>query len=156
MSQGAAPECKVFEKDVGEWDAEVEVYPGPGAPVQRSTGRLSCRLASGGRWLISDFRNETSGFQGHGVYGFDTLKRTYVGTWVDDLRSFLTLTEGTWDAAAKTMTFRGEVKLPDRTLAWRDVTRTVNADTQIFSSYFPGPDGAEFLVMQATYRRRKG
>ncbi len=61
----------------------------------------------GGSSLVIDFAND-SGFQGHGVYGWDPAKQKYVGTWVDPMRTFLSPMEGTWDAATKTMSL-GEV-----------------------------------------------
>src|SRR5580692_10622765 len=74
------PEHRVFEKDVGTWDADVEVRM-PGAPLQTSRGVAVNRLVCGGLWLVGDFRNETSGFEGHGVYGYDPQTKKYVGTW---------------------------------------------------------------------------
>ena len=59
------------------------------------------RLACGGLWLISDFLNETTGFEGHGVHGWDPRKKAYVGTWVDTMRTFLGLVEGSYDPAAR-------------------------------------------------------
>src|SRR5687767_7116392 len=61
MNFPLAPEHKVFEKDVGLWDAEIEVRPGPGAPVQRSRGVSENRLTCGGAWLVTDYRAD-SGF----------------------------------------------------------------------------------------------
>jgi hypothetical protein len=120
-------EHEVFRKDVGTWDAEVEIHPGPGAPPQRSRGVAVNKLV-GGVWLVIDFEND-GGFQGHGVYGWDPAKKKYVGTWVDSMRTFLAPMEGTWDAATQTMTFVGEGTMQDgRTLRWRETT-TVTGPT---------------------------
>jgi hypothetical protein len=120
-----------------------------------SKGVSKSHLAYGGLWLITDFENET-GFGGHGVYGFDVGKQKYTGVWVDPMRTSLTVMEGTYDAAMRTMTMKGETKKPDGSaLAWREVTETVDPDTQIFRSFMAGPNGAEFEMMTVTYRRRK-
>ena len=145
-----ASEHEVFRKDVGTWDASVEVRPEPGQPPQRSQGVSVNRLISGGKWLVAEFKND-SGFEGHGVYGWDPARGKYVGTWVDDMRSSIYVAEGEWDAATRTMTFRFEV----RGMRWRETTETVDADTQIFRSFMPGPDGKEFEMMTVTYRRRR-
>ena len=150
-----APELKVFEKDVGTWDADVEVRPMPGAPLIPSRGLMVNRLIGGGRWLVSDFTNETSGFQGHGVYGYDPAKKKYTGVWVDNARTFLAVAEGTWDAATHTMTFDTEIALPDRRMRWRETTQSKDADTQVFRSLMPTPEGGEFEMMTVTYRRRR-
>jgi hypothetical protein len=142
-------EAAVFADDVGTWDAEVVIRLAPGAPEQRSTGVATQRLV--GTWLVMDFKNET-GFEGHGIYGWDVMRKAYVGTWVDELRQFLPLMEGAWDAAARTMTFHASATMPDgRVLAWREVTERLDADTRLFRQHF-----GDHESMTVTYRRRKG
>jgi hypothetical protein len=55
----------------------------PGAPPQSSRGVIVNRLVCGGLWLVSEFHNETTGFDGHGIFGYDVQKKKYVGTWID-------------------------------------------------------------------------
>jgi hypothetical protein len=147
------PEHEVLRKDVGTWDAVVEVKTG--GPTQVSTGVMVGRLACGGLWLVTDFKNET-GFEGHGVYGFDPVKGKYTGFWVDPMRTGLAPMEGLWDPSTKTMTMVAELVLPGgRTMRWRETTETVDDDTQVWRSLMPGPDGREVEVMKTTYRRRR-
>lgn len=155
MNIPLAPEHRVFEKDVGTWDAEIEVRMGPGAEPQRSKGVSVNRLVGGGAWLVTDYQTD-SGFEGHGVYGFDQTKQKYVGTWVDTMRRFMVVAEGEWDAERKRMSFRGEASMPDgRVLRWREETTTVEDGHQIFRSFMPLPDGTEFEMMTVNYRRRR-
>jgi hypothetical protein len=128
------------------------VRPGPGAPEQRSKGVAHSRLV-GDRWLVTDFKNET-GFEGHGIFGWDAARKAYVGTWVDPMRSFLTVMEGAWDPDTKTMTFRAEAKLPDgHLLSWREQTEHVDENTQVFRQLWALP-GGEHEMMHVTYTRR--
>jgi hypothetical protein len=143
----------LFQKDLGTWDADIVVRPQPGAEPQLSKGVSVNRLV-GGKWLVADFKNETTGFEGHGVYGWDAYKKKYVGTWVDPMRSGMVIAEGTWDSAAKTMTYWGEIIVNERTIRWREVTEKVDDQTQIFRSFMPIPGGDEFEMMTVTYRRR--
>jgi hypothetical protein len=150
------PEHEVFKKDIGTWDATIEVHTGPGMPPMVSAGVATNRLACGGLWLVTEFINHTTGFEGHGVYGFDPAKGKYVGTWVDPTRTFLAVGEGTWDAAARSMTFWTETTGPHgKPMRWRETTETRDPDTLVWRSFMPGPDGGEREVMNATYRRRK-
>jgi len=146
---------QILESDAGTWDVDVEVRPIPGAPPQKSRG-ISVNRIVGGRWLVSDFKNETSGFEGHGVYGWDATRGKYTGVWVDAMRSFLAVAEGDYDASSKTMTLAAEAQLPDRVLRWREVTERLDEDTRVYRSIFVLPDGGEFETMTATYRRRRG
>ncbi len=143
-----------LKNDVGEWDASITITPGPGAPPQDSTGRLTGRLISGGRWLITDFRNHTTGFEGHGIYGYNQATKRYVGTWVDDMRGHIYVGDGEWDEASKTMTYSWSASLPDgRTMTWKETSRTTAEDERLFRVVFPGPDGGEFEMMRVLYRR---
>lgn len=148
------PGLDLLQKDVGEWSADISVFPGPGAAPQLSKGTLVARLISGGRWLVTDFVNHTTGFEGHGIYGYNAPSKRFIGTWVDDMRTNLHLGEGTWDEASLTMTYVWRATMPDgQTRTWRETTKTVSPTEQLFRVLSPLPDGAEFEVMRAVYRR---
>ena len=142
-------EEKIFEKDLGTWDAEIVIVPSPGAEPQNSKGESVNRLV--GRWLVINFKNHTTGFEGVGLYGWDSAKKKYVGTWIDPMRTALVVAEGTWDG--KTMTWWSELQLPDRSFRWREEVTTVDASTQTYRTFMPGPTG-EYEMMTATYKRR--
>jgi hypothetical protein len=147
---------ELLKEDVGTWDAEIEVNAVPGTPPQGSQGVARNRLACGGLWLITEFMNETTGFEGHGIYGYDQAKGKYVGTWVDPMRTFIAVAEGVYDPAEKTMTMWFETAGPQgKPLRWREITERKDADTRVWRSIMSGPGGQEFEVMTVTYRRRK-
>ncbi len=143
-----APE-ELLARDVGTWDAEVVVRPAPGAPEQRSRG-VSVQRLVGGRWLVADFKSET-GFEGHGILGWDASRQAYAGTWVDAMRSFLVVMEGQWDEGARALTLHAAASLADgRTLRWREVTEHVDDDTRSFRQHI-----GDHETMTVTYRRRR-
>lgn len=148
------PELALLGKDVGAWSAEITVTPQPGADPQSSTGRLVGRLICAGRWLVTDFKNHTTGFEGHGIYGFNAAKRRYVGTWVDDMRSNLYVGEGDWDESTATMTYHWSAPLPGGgVMTWREITTSVSDSERVFRVVFPGPDARDFEMMHVRYRR---
>jgi hypothetical protein len=154
MANDFGPEVALLARDAGTWDAEVTVRPGAGAPPLASRGVSVQKMGCGGRWLIVDFSNET-GFEGHGVYGWDPARGAYVSTWVDNMRSFLVVAAGHHDAERRTMTYHSEATLPDgKTIRWREETRTVDDDTREFRQFFPGTDG-DVETMTVVYRRRR-
>jgi hypothetical protein len=146
MSQHAA-----LERDVGTWDADIQVTPGPGAEPQSSTGVLSNRMI-GSRWIVSDFKNTATGFEGHGVYGWDDAKQSYAGTWIDSMRGSLVIGNATLDGDRLAFSF--EAKRADRTMRWRDVYEYTDTNTRRFTSYIELAPGQEHAVVSATYRRR--
>jgi hypothetical protein len=152
------PEQDLLKKDVGAWDAVVESWMGPGQAAPPSKGVSTSTLGMGGLWLVTDFKSDFMGmpFIGHGVMGYDSTKKKYVGTWVDSMSFGLGLSEGTYDAATKTLneTMEG----PDaggKMMTMRMATVWKDADTKVWSMYAPGPDGKEFQMMRITYTRKK-
>src|SRR4030095_9217792 len=142
--KNSIPELDVFSGDVGVWEAVVEARIQPGAAPMVSRGLATNRLAHDGRWLLTDFQNET-GFTGTGIYGFDVAKKKYTGVWVDSVRTAIVVMLGTYDPTLKTMTMVGEQTRADGSkMSWREVTELVDADTKIFRSFTCDAGGAEF------------
>jgi hypothetical protein len=139
--------------DVGTWDSELTITPAPGAEPNRTTGTAVNRLV-GGRWLVSDQVTE-SGFEGHGVYGWDEAAGGYVATWVDIGGAGMARGTGRWDEAGRTLTFDMEVTPPSgQTVRYREVTTRVDDDTRTYENLMPAHDGGEHAVIRGTYRRR--
>jgi len=150
------PEHAVLQKDVGTWDASVEIYA-PGKPPAVSKGTETNSML-GGLWLVTDFKSEMMGqpFQGHGTTGYDPNKKKYVNTWIDSMSTGLTVGEASYDPASKTLT--GLMEGPDmtgKTVKMKQTTEWKDADTRIFTMFSPGPEGKEVPIMKITYKRRK-
>jgi hypothetical protein len=151
------PEHAVLQHDEGTWDATVEMATGPGAPPAVSKGVETVTMA-GGLFQVTDFQSEMMGqpFRGHGVTIWDTAKKQYVSTWIDNMSSGFTHGEATYDAAAKKMS--GTMEGPDATgkiMNIRVVTSWPDRDTRVFMMYMKSPDGKEAPGMTITYKRRK-
>ena len=149
------PEHELLKKDVGTWDATVEMLMPPAPP---SKGVETNTLGPGGLWLINDFKSAMMGapFQGHGITGWDPAKKKYVGTWVDSMSTSLSVTESTYTAADRSMTGYINTVGPDGgPMKLKAVTQMKDDDTRVFTMYMPGPDGKEAASMRITYKRRK-
>ncbi len=113
----------------------------------------------GGRYLQEDFKGTMMGgpFEGMGITGFDNLKKAYVGSWVDNMGTGVTTSEGTYDAAKKTITCTSQC--PDAMMTKyvpdRMVTTLVDANTHKMEMYGPDKSGKEFRCMEITYTRAK-
>ena len=99
------PEHEMLKKDVGTWDATVEMFMAPGAPPAVSKGTETVTML-GGFWQLTEFKSEMMGqpFEGRGATGYDPAKKKYVGTWVDSMTPGYYTVEGTYDPATKTLT----------------------------------------------------
>jgi hypothetical protein len=146
------PEHQVLKGSVGTWDATIEHFM-PGQEAHTAKGVETAKLV-GGLWLVSDFKGDMMGapFEGHAVAGYDSNKKKYVGTWIDTMSVGKYDTEGTYDAATKTMTERIEGPGMDgKPAKWKAVTEWKDADTRVFSMY---DDGKESPSMRITYKRK--
>ena len=146
-------EHQLLAAKAGVWDATMEMADMPGT----STGVSTLTVACGGFWLIDDFHANLGGmpFSGHGTTGYDPAKGKYVGTWIDSMSPSLMTLEGSMDKAGKVLTMTGMGPGMDgKPVLHRMVTTQVDANTQTFEMFVPGPDGKDMKVMTITYKRR--
>lgn len=148
------PEHEMLKKDVGTWDATVEMFMQPGAPAMVSKGVETVTMM-GALWQVSEFKSEMMGqpFEGRGATGYDPAKKKFVGTWVDTMTPGYYTVEGTYDAATRTLT--ATMRGPDASGAvveTKETTQWTDADTRVFTMY--APDG-KTVGMRITYKRRK-
>ena len=107
----STPEHERLSYDVGVWDATVKSYmQGPDAEPLVSHGTEVVKLMPGGLWSIADFEGKfgDAPFHGHGQSGYDTMKKKYVGTWIDSMSPSFMTTEGDYEPHAKTLTMYGK------------------------------------------------
>ena len=150
------PEHAVLKEDAGTWDASIEMLM-PGAPPTPSKGVEVSTVGCNGLCVATEFKGEVMGapFQGAGVTTWDPQKKKYIGSWTDSMTSGLAMTEGTWDAATKTL--NSTMTTPDGaggTVALRS-TVVYSEGKRVFTLHMPGPDGKEAPSMRITYTRRK-
>ena len=151
-----APQHQELAKRVGTWDAVVESYMEPGAPPQTSRGSEINTMDASGLWLLTEFKGQFQDqpFEGHGVTGFDTAKKKYVGVWVDSYGTHMMTTEGTGDASGK-ITMRGEAPGMDGKMERLKMVSESKADgTCIMTMTHKGPDGKDVPAMRITYTKR--
>jgi hypothetical protein len=150
------PEHAVLKQSVGVWDATVESAM-PDGSKSKSTGTETNKMIGGGLWLVSDFKGSFGGqpFEGHGVTGYDTAKKKYVGSWVDSMSTTLANIEEVYDA--KTKTLSGTMEMPDdtgKTVKIKMSTVQPDDNNRVFTMSMPGPDGKDMTMMTITYKRR--
>ena len=153
----AAPEHAVFKDDVGVWDAEIKAWEGPGEPTI-TKGTETNRML-GDYWQISNFEGKLFGFnfKGHGVYGYDTEKKIYTGTWIDSLGSTKMIMTGKHDKEAKKMTYTGMALGPDGKQAKHTLTTQRNADgTRVMTMHVgEGENAFKMMEIKTTKRAEK-
>ena len=148
------PEHEMLKKDVGVWDATVEMFMAPGAPPSVSKGTETVTMM-GGFWQLSEFKSEMMGqpFEGRGTTGYDPAKKKYVGTWVDTMTPGYYTVEATYDAATKTMT--GVMEGPDHSGQVAKTKETTAVEGRRHPRLHDVRPGRPDRGMRITYKRRK-
>jgi hypothetical protein len=153
---GAAHE--ILQEFTGTWDGASEMFFAPDAPPEQSTGVMvnSCEL--GGRWIKQAWTGTAMGqpFEGIGYFGYDNVKKKYVGNWIDSMSTGMMLMEGDYDPKTKTFTMHGSMTDPTgQTMKVRHHVAIQSVDRHVFEMYSTGPDGKEKLDGRITYTRRR-
>jgi hypothetical protein len=155
------PEHKILAADEGTWDATIKTYMGgPGAEPSVSKGVEVNEVLSGGLWVLSRFEGNFGPvkFEGRGQFGYDPVKKKYVGTWIDSMSTILSVLEGEYDAKTKTMTYVGDGYDPNfkAKFTQKMVTTMKDDGTRVFTLYmkFEGQK-EEAKFMEITYTKRK-
>ena len=143
------PEHDLLKKHEGTWTTTMS------AGGMDAKGTVTFKMELGGLWLVSDMESELFGmkFKGKGLDSYDQAKKKYVSVWADSMSTGPVITEGTYDAAKKTLTMTGEGPGMDgKTSKYKSVTTFPDDDTFIMSMYMGDTKDAAFVV---TYKRKK-
>ncbi len=150
---------KMMAKWDGTWDSEVTSWMAPGAPPTKSKAVAENKMIYNGLYQQSTHKGDMMGmpFEGMSTVGYDNAKKVFVSSWIDNMGSGIMYMEGTWDAATKTMNFRGTCTDPmsSKTISVRENFKIIDDNTQMMEMYMPGPDGKEFKTMEIKLVRRK-
>ena len=101
---------KLLAAKAGSWVGKVTMWQTPDAPPETSPATSEQKLIMDGRYLEDHTQGSFMGmpFAGHGITGYDNMKKKFVSTWIDNMGTGIMMSEGTYDAATKTFTYMGE------------------------------------------------
>lgn len=153
------PEHKVLDAKVGRWSIKIEHYMAPDAPPMQSEGTSEAKWAMDGRYLIDNVSSSMMGmpFTGMGITGYDNLHQKYVFCWIDNMGTGLTVGDGRWDAATKTLTSTMQTPDPVRggMSTMRMVERWTGPDSFNVEFWGIGMDGKDGKQMEMRYSRAR-
>lgn len=151
--QKPGPEHAHLNAMEGKWDTVMEMGG------QKSKGTATYKSVCSGMWIASDFESDLGGvpYQGHGMDGYDQLKKKFVGYWFDSMTSAPMTFEGNFDADHKVLTMTGTSPGPDgKPQKFRTTTEMEGADQMSFKMFMTSTsDGKEELAFTIEYTRRK-
>ena len=161
MKKYATPgaEHKMLESKAGKWHGKGKFWMTPDAPPMESEMDTEYTMSMG-RFLTDTTHSNMMGeaFEGHGVTGFDNLKKKYVATWMDNMGTGIMSMEGTYDAGSKTMTLTGECPDPmaGKATPMKMITKDTDANSFVMEMQCTdAKSGKLYKCMEITYTRAK-
>lgn len=151
---------KEMARDAGVWDADVTMWMEPDAEPMKSKAVETNKMV-GDMWLLSEFEGEFGGqkFSGRGAFGYDPIKKKYIGGWIDSMSPFMQKMSGEYDVDTHTLTMMGETVdvRTGKPITTKMVTRYKSHDEKVFEMHMPveGEDGEYYKSMEIKYTRRK-
>lgn len=148
---------QMLAKDNGTWDADIKIWPAPGAPEMTSKGTMVYEMVLGGRYQQMKFRGDMMGmpFEGLGMVAYDNLKKKYINTWMDNMGTGIMYLEGDWDESGKVIKLSGKQGDPANG-GEIDVRQTITyiSDNEQLMESFTDIDGKEFKSMEIRFKRK--
>lgn len=143
---------------VGEWESESEGTM-PGQPPMKCKGTMSSKML-GEFWVVSNLTGNMGSMTMNGLQtiGYDSEKKKYVGTWVDNMMNHLWKYEGTVDDSGKKLTLEADgpsFTQPGKTGKYRDAYEFKSTDHIYMTSSMLTDDGKWVTFMTAQVKRKK-
>ncbi|MDZ4817836.1 MAG: DUF1579 family protein [Planctomycetota bacterium] len=145
----------------GTWDVVMRVFPAiSGAAVEEFKGTETNRPILDGLWLESTMECNFLGgkkFKGHGIFGYDSLKKKYVGTWYDNMSTVAATLEGEFDPETNTNTMTYETRdASGRAINQKHTTVYKEDGHKLFTIAMPDPEDATKFkkVLEVESKRR--
>lgn len=150
---------KLLEGLAGSWTYASKFWfsQDTNTPPMESSGKAVAKPIMGGRYLQSENTGNMNGmeFQGIEIAGYDNVKKKFVSSWVDNMGTGIMLSEGTYDPATKTITYKSEYEpMPGMKTKVRETLKITDSDHHTFS-FYEDRGGHEVKTMEIVCTREK-
>jgi hypothetical protein len=153
------PNHKLLASLTGQWTFTTKMWMEPGAPPESSVGTAVCTPLMDGRFIQGEYKGTFSGmsFQGFGLTGYDNVAQHFTATWADNMGTSITLMTGSYDPAAKTFTYTGDMDdmmKPGTKVKVRQTVKVLSGDSHVME-WYETRGGKEIKTMEVAYTRQK-
>jgi hypothetical protein len=151
-AQDETPESKVLSQWVGTWKTEVVSKPAEWTPKEvKTTGTITCKRVLGGKFVEESGSSLAPGTEHRVIWGYEPRRKVYRNWFFDSQGNTLEAT-GTWDAKAKTMTWKSD---PGPGLSGTATHRFLDADTYEWTYTIKDAGGKVYLDVKGKHTRSK-
>lgn len=159
---------KLLTDSVGSWSFIVKMWMNgdPSSKPDISKGTATRKAIMDGRFVVMDVTGKMDmpgpdgkpmamTFKGHGLEGYDNVKKKFVGTWMDNMGTGIMMSEGDYDSATKTFTYNSEIQpMPGVKTAVRETLKLVDKDHMTLE-WYENRGGQDVKTMEINYTRSK-
>ena len=159
---------KLLTASVGTWSYTVKMWMNgdPSSKPDISKGTATRKAIMDGRFVVMDVTGkmdmpgpdgkvQSMTFKGHGLEGYDNVKKKFVGTWMDNMGTGIMMSQGDYDPSTKTFTYNSEVEMmPGMKTPIREVLKINDKDHMTFE-WYENRGGQDVKTMEINYTRSK-
>lgn len=144
--------------EAGIWDADVTFYEN-NEPSGQAKGVQINSLLANGHWITNDFKipatDKFPAYEGHGVWGYDPVAKTYVNTWVDTNDQSVRTDFGFWQPKEQTMTWSSKQNDGNGHFVDYRMIEEFKGSTRVFTVYQLGlAKPREHLLLKILFTKR--
>jgi Protein of unknown function (DUF1579) len=150
----------------GNWTYTIKFWmnPDPNAKPEESKGTAVRKSIMNGRFSTLDVtgkmempgpdgKKKEMTFVGHGIDGYDNVKKKFVGSWIDNMGTGIMFSEGTYDPTTKTFTYTSEYEgVPGVKQQIREVIKVTDKDHHTLE-WYENRGGQDVKTMEIAYTR---
>ncbi len=157
-SMTPGPMHELLSHHVGEWKAEVTMWMDPSQPPTTTEATSVCESMLGGRYFKTTHTGMMMGmpFEGFEINGYDNVKQKFFNFWIDNMGTGMMTSEGTYDEATKTFTYKGMMIDPisGMDMNVKSVINITDNDNSTYEMYVEQGE-QEMKTMEIKYTRTK-
>jgi len=155
---------KILEATTGSWTYKGKWWMHPDDPPLEYSGTTTTKSLMDGRYFASEHSGKMSmpgqdgkmmemEFKGLATEGYDNAKKKFIASWIDNMGTGIMMMEGTYDPAAKTVTYLGEEEpVPGTKFKVRQTVTYIDKDHHKME-FYEVHGGEEVKVMAIEYAR---
>jgi len=150
----------------GNWNYTIKFWmnPDPNAKPEESKGTAVRKSIMNGRFSTLDVtgkmempgpdgKKKAMTFVGHGIDGYDNVKKKFVGSWIDNMGTGIMFSEGNYDPATKTFTYNSEFEaVPGMKQQIREVIKVTDNNHHTLE-WYENRGGQQVKTMEINYTR---
>ncbi len=150
---------QILSQLTGRWNTTVKCWMDANSEANVFQGSSNAQMIMGGRFLQQTFDGTfmDQPFEGSGIFGYDNLRKEYVGIWYDNMATGIMISSGQYNPATKTLAEEGTLSCPltNGKRSFRAVTKIIDENNYTYETFMTDEKGQEFRSMEILYTRQK-